>query len=170
MVAGRPGARAEVMMSIGMLGLGIAAAVIAFGLPETAGYARIGPNFMPKFVAGGLAVCGLWLLAEVFTGGWREAVPENPADRGDHAPHPRAFVWVTVGLFAQMALIHNAGFVLAAGAMFACVARGFGSTRPLRDLAGGLFLGVAVFLFFVKFLNVNLPAGWLQPLLGAAGI
>jgi hypothetical protein len=27
-----------------------------------------------------------------------------------------------------------------------------------------------VFLFFVKFLNVNLPAGWLLPLLGAAGL
>jgi len=28
----------------------------------------------------------------------------------------------------------------------------------------------AVFEFFVKLLNVNLPAGWLQPILGAAGI
>ena len=38
-----------------------------------------------------------------------------------------------------------------------------------RDFAIGLVLGLAVFLFFVKFLNVNLPAGWLQPLLGGAG-
>ena len=30
--------------------------------------------------------------------------------------------------------------------------------------------GLAVFLFFVKFLNVNLPAGVLKPLLGVAGI
>ena len=170
MVAGRPGTRAEVVLSVGVLAVGVIAAFIAFGLPETSGYARIGPNFMPKFVAGGLVVCGLWLLAEVLTGGWREAVPENPVERGDHAPRKRAFGWVTAGLFAQIALIHNAGFVLAAGALFACVARGFGSTRPLRDFAGGLIMGTAVFLFFVKFLNVNLPAGWLQPLLGAAGI
>ena len=170
MVAGRPGARVEVVLSFGVLALGVVAAVIAFGLPETAGYARIGPNFMPKFVAGGLVVCGLWLLGEGLTGGWREAVPEDPAERGDHAPDRRAFGWVTAGLFAQMALMHTAGFVLAAGALFTCVARGFGSARPLRDLAGGLLLGVAVFLFFVRFLNVNLPAGWLQPLLGAAGI
>ena len=33
-----------------------------------------------------------------------------------------------------------------------------------------LVLGVVVFLFFVRFLNVNLPAGWLQPLLGTAGL
>lgn len=170
MVAGRPGARAEVLLSAGVLAVGVIAAVIAFRLPETSGYARIGPNFMPKFVAGGLVVCGLWLLAEVLTGGWRDAAPANPVDRGDHAPHRRAFGWVTAGLFAQMALIHTAGFVLAAGALFVCVARGFGSARPLRDLAGGVIMGTAVFLFFVKFLNVNLPAGWLQPLLGAAGL
>jgi len=170
MTGGRPGARAELMLSLGVLALGAFAAVIAFGLPDAAGYARVGPNFMPKFVAGGLVVCGLWLLAEVFTGGWREAVPENPEERSDHAPYPRAFGWVSAGLFSQMALIHSAGFVLAAGALFACVARGFGSTRPLRDVAGGFFLGLGVFAFFVKFLNVNLPAGWLQPLLGAAGI
>jgi hypothetical protein len=39
-----------------------------------------------------------------------------------------------------------------------------------RDFAIGLLLGVTVFLFFVKFLNVNLPAGWLGPILGGAGI
>ena len=167
--AGRPGARAELALSAGVLALGIAAAVIAFRLPEVAGYARIGPNFVPRFVAGGLVVCGLWLLAEALTGGWRAAVPESPAERGDHAARPRAFGWVTAGLFAQMALIHNAGFVLAAGALFACVARGFGSTRPLRDIGGGLVLGGAVFLFFVNFLNVGLPAGWMRPLLGADG-
>ena len=73
-------------------------------------------------------------------------------------------------MFAQMALIHTAGFVLAAAVLFAAVARGFGSTRPMRDGAIGIVLGLAVFLFFVKFLNVGLPAGWLTPLLGGAGI
>jgi putative tricarboxylic transport membrane protein len=67
-------------------------------------------------------------------------------------------------------LIHRAGFVLAQAVLFACVARGFGSTRIARDLAIGLAIALAVFLFFVKFLNVNLPAGWLRPILGSAGI
>jgi putative tricarboxylic transport membrane protein len=69
-----------------------------------------------------------------------------------------------------MALIHTAGFALAAAALFACIARGFGSVRPARDAAIGLLLGLAVYLFFVRFLNVNLPAGWLSPVLGSAGI
>lgn len=164
------GARVDLILSLGVLALGIFASIIAFRLPEAGGYARIGPNFMPKVVSGGLIVLGLWLLAEVFTGGWRERVPDDPAERGDHAFHAGAFAWVSAGLFAQMALIGNAGFVIAAMALFGCVARGFGSARAVRDLAIGLALGLAVFLFFVKFLNVNLPAGWLMPLLGTAGI
>jgi putative tricarboxylic transport membrane protein len=164
------GARVELILSLGVLALGLFASVVAFRLPEAGGYARIGPNFMPKVVSGSLIVMGIWLLAETFTGGWRERVPDDPAERGEHAFVYGAFAWVSAGLFAQMALIGNAGFVIAATVLFACVARGFGSRRPARDLAIGVILGVAVFLFFVKFLNVNLPAGWLTPLLGTAGI
>jgi len=69
-----------------------------------------------------------------------------------------------------MALIRDAGFVVAATALFFCVARGFGSAHPARDAATGFALGLAVYLFFVKFLNVSLPAGWLAPLLGGAGL
>ena len=164
------GGRVEVVISLGVLALGIFAAVVAFRLPEAGGYARIGPNFTPKVVAAGLILLGVWLLAEVFTGGWRERVPDDPAERGEHAFRAGAFAWVSGGLFAQMALVHSAGFVLAATVLYGCVARGFGSARPARDLGIGLLLGLAVFLFFVRFLNVNLPAGWLAPLLGSAGI
>jgi putative tricarboxylic transport membrane protein len=139
-------------------------------LPEAGGYARIGPNFMPKVVACGLVVLGLWLLAEFFTGGWRDPVPDDPAARGEHALRFEAFAWVSAGLGLQMALVHTAGFVVAAMALFACVARGFGSMRLARDLGLGAILGLTVFLFFVKFLNVGLPAGWLQPVLGGAGL
>jgi putative tricarboxylic transport membrane protein len=163
-------ARAELIFSLGVLALGIAAAVVAWRLPEGGGYARIGPNFMPKLVSGGLILLGVWLLVERFTGGWREPVATDPAARGEHAFLPSAFVWVSAGLLAQMVLINSAGFVLAAGVLFACVARGFGSRRSLRDLALGLAIGLGVFAFFVYFLNVNLPAGWLRPLLGTAGI
>jgi putative tricarboxylic transport membrane protein len=169
-VAAPARSRAEVVLSLGVLSLGLGAAYVAFSLPETSGYARIGPNFMPKFVAGGLVAMGVWLLAEVATGGWRDAVPDDPAARGEHAFSWPAFAWVSAGLFAQMALIHSGGFVVAAMALYACVARGFGSTRFVRDLAIGVVLGLGVFLFFVRFLNVSLPAGWLQPVLGAAGI
>jgi putative tricarboxylic transport membrane protein len=164
------GAHAELALSLGMLALGIGATVVAFQLPEGGGYARIGPNVMPKFVSAGLIVLGLWLLYETFSGGWRNRIPDNPAERGEHAFHLIGFAWVSAGLFAQMALINTAGFVIAGAVLFTCTAHGFGSARWARDLAIGIVIALAVFFFFVRFLNVNLPAGWLYPILGGAGL
>jgi putative tricarboxylic transport membrane protein len=164
------GARVDIILSLGVIALGVAAAVVAFSLPSAGGYSRIGPNVMPIVVSLGLIVLGATLLIECVTRGWRARTPDDPAERGEHAFLPGAFAWVSAGLFAQMALIHTAGFVIAAGALFMCVARGFGSRRWVRDGAIGLLLGLGVFLFFVRFLNVNLPAGWLLPVLGGAGL
>jgi putative tricarboxylic transport membrane protein len=160
----------QLVVSAAVLLLGIGATVVAMALPDAGGYARIGPNFVPRLVAGGLVLAGAWLLAEVFTGGWRAAEPDTPQERGDHPFVAPAFVWVATGLGAQMLLIANAGFPIAACVLFSCVARGFGSRRWLRDALIGLAIGLFVFVFFVHFLNVNLPAGWLRPVLGAAGI
>ena len=151
-----------------MLGLGIFAAFVTARLPGEGGYAGIGPNFIPAVVAAGLLVTGGWLLWEAMAGGWRNR--SEPEEGTEHAFHAGAFGWITTGLFAHMALIGWAGFVIAGAVLFPCVARAFGSTRVARDAALGFVLSLAVFVFFVKLLNVNLPAGWLQPLLGSAGI
>ena len=166
----RRGALVDIVLSLGVIGLGAAAAVVALNLPSGGGYSRIGPNVMPVVVSFGLILLGGVLLFVCFTGGGRARTPDDPAERGEHAFLPSAFAWVSAALLAQMLLIHTAGFVIAAAALFALVARGFGSERWLRDAAIGVVLGLGVFLFFVRFLNVNLPAGWLQPILGGAGL
>lgn len=161
---------AETALSVGVLALGVATAVGTALLPSQGGYARIGPNFMPGVTGAGLILLGIWLLYEVLSGGWRSMPPQDADARGEHAFHPPAFAWVSVGLFAHMALIQTGGFVLAGAVLFACVARGFGSPRFLRDLALGFAIALAVFAFFVLVLSVNLPAGWLAPLFRLAGI
>ena len=161
---------AEAILSLAVIVLGIAVAVGASQLSSAGGYARVGPNAAPAVIAGGLILLGIWLAYEALSGGWHNAIPDDATERGEHPFHAGAFIWVSAGLFAQILLIHSAGFVLAQAVLFACVARGFGSAKAPRDLAIGLMLGLGVFLFFVKFLNVNLPAGWLQPILGGAGI
>lgn len=161
---------AELALALGVLALGAGAAAVTATLPREGGYAGIGPNFVPGLVSAALVLLGASLLYEALSGGWRNALPDDPRARGEHAFNAAAFGWVTAGLAAHMALIGSAGFVIAGMALFAGVARGFGSIRPARDLAIGLALSLAVFAFFVKLLNVNLPAGWLKPLLGAAGI
>jgi putative tricarboxylic transport membrane protein len=162
--------RAEVALSAGVLALGAMSAAVTAQLPSEGGYAGIGPNFFPALTAGSLILLGAWLLWEALAGGWRNRNPEDPAERGEHAFDRGAFGWISAGLFIHMAAIGTAGFVLAGGALFACVARGFGSRRSVRDACLGLAIALGVFLFFVKFLNVNLPAGWLAPVLGGAGI
>ena len=156
--------RAEVALSLGVLALGIGAAVVTATLPGEGGYAGIGPNFIPAVVSAGLLLIGAWLTFEAFSGGWRH--------RGEHQGGFAAgpFLWVSAGLFAHMLLIGTAGFVIAGTVLFAGVARGFGSRRTALNLVVGSVLSLAVFLFFVKLLNVNLPAGWLAPLTGGAGI
>lgn len=155
---------AEIALSVGLLALGAGVAVGTAFLPSQAGYARIGPNFVPAMVALGLLAAGGFLLYEALRGGWRsmpEAVPG-----AEHPLHWGAFGWISAGLVAHMALMQWAGFVLAGALLFACVARGFGSRRLVRDAAIGLFLALGVFLFFVRLLNVSLPGGWLKPLIG----
>ena len=164
------GSRAQLALSVAVVMLGIAAAIVAFSLPAMGGYSRLGPNVMPVVVSLGLVALGVWLLIEYLTGGWRSPVPDEAAARGEHPFVASAFAWVSAGLAVQMLLIHTAGFVIAAAALFACVARGFGSMRWLRDAMAGLVIGLAVLFFFVRFLNVNLPAGWLYPILGGAGL
>jgi putative tricarboxylic transport membrane protein len=167
---GRRRSPAEIALSLAVLATGIAVVALGASLSGNQGYSFIGPDMMPIVVGIGLTVLGAWLLVEAVAGGWRSPEPDLPEARGDHPFIAGAFLWVLGGLALQMALMHTAGFVVAAGGLFLCVARGFGSRRPLRDLLTGLIIGLAVFLFFVKFLNVNLPAGLLKPLLGAAGI
>ena len=169
-VAGRRRSPAEVMLSLAVLATGAGVVAIGISLGGNQGYALVGPDMMPIVVGIGLTLLGGWLLIQSLRGGWVNAEPESPEDRGDHAFIGGAFAWVLAGLGAQMALMHTAGFVMAASALFFCVARGFGSRRPVRDLVTGLLIGLAVFLFFVRFLNVNLPAGLLKPLLGGAGL
>ena len=150
-----PRSNAEVALSAGVLGLGIAAAAVTATLPSEGGYARIGPNFVPALVSAGLILLGAWLLREALAGGWRHA----PAHAQSFQPAP--FLWISAGLFAHMALIAWAVFVVAGTVLFLLVARGFGSRRLLRDLAIGSALALAVFLFFTQVLNVALPAGWM---------
>ena len=155
---------AEIALSFGVLALGIGVAAVTATLPSEGGYAGIGPNFIPAVVGAGIILLGVWLAYEAFSGGWRNSGEQTEVFEA------RPFLWISAGLFAQMALIGWAGFVIAATVLFACVARGFGSRRVARDLGIGLLLALGIFLFFVKLLNVNLPAGWLAPLLGGAGI
>ena len=145
--------RAEVALSLGVIALGIGVAGVTATLPSEGGYAGIGPNFIPAVVALGIIALGVWLAIEAFAGGWRD-MPEH-TDRFE----PMPFVWVSAGLFAHMALIGWAGFIIASTVLFVLIARGFGSRRLVRDAIIAVVLSTVVFFIFTLALGLSLPKG-----------
>src|SRR5688500_8345250 len=91
----------QVAVGGGVLLLGMALGAGAWVVPSAAGYGGVGPNFLPWVVALGLAACGVMILREALTGGFRDR--EEP-DGSPQAWWP-GLVWITAALLANAALI-----------------------------------------------------------------
>jgi len=147
----------EVGASIALILLALAALWQTSVIPVSPIYARVGPALFPWIASSGLLLIGLLLLVQALRGGF--GVERNPEIDW------RATAWVAAGLAANAALIGTAGFVFAAVALFAAVARGFGSTQPVRDLGIGAVIALACYYGFEKLLGVNIGAGLLEGLI-----
>ncbi len=137
-----------------LLVLAVVYAVGAYLLPPETGYAGVGPRFAPALVAVLLAVVGGLLAWQVATGGLR-----NFKDRSDGLrPDVRGGLWVVAGVVLHASLITRVGFVLGAVLLFTCVARGFGSAKPVRDALIGAAITLPVFWLFTLVLDLKLPS------------
>jgi putative tricarboxylic transport membrane protein len=162
--------RLQALTGAGTLVLGGLLAWGATGIPSTAGYAGVGPNFLPWIVAVALIACGALLLLQALRGGLAVMPEGSGADRGDWP----ALAWVSAGVLLCAALITTIGFVLANALGFVLAVRGLrisegrpgGDVRQaLVDAATGLAIAAPVFWLFTKLLAINLPgltgSGWL---------
>ena len=154
----------------GVLLVGLALAGGAVAIPSAAGYGGIGPNFLPWLVAVSLVLCGVLIVREALTGGFRAM--DEPS--GAQQPHWPALVWISAGLLANAALITTIGFILSCTLCYMLAVQGLKRAAG-RDAAGALalatdlFTGFAisgpVYWTFTKFLAINLPGltstGWL---------
>ena len=160
----------QTLMGLGALGVAGVLAFGAIGISSDAGYAGVGPNFLPWVIAVAMAVCGVWLLWEARTGGYQHMETPSGAARGDWP----ALAWVSAGILANAALITTIGFVLSCALCYALAVRGLrasegkpaGNARvTLHDAITGMVISAPVFWLFTKFLAVNLPGvtgtGWL---------
>ena len=160
----------QTLIGAGSLALG---AVLAFGatfISSEAGYAGVGPNFLPWVVAGVLSLCGGWLIYEARTGGFRQMDEASGANRADSG----AFLWVSAGVLANAALLTTVGFILSCTLCFMLAVRGLrmsegkthGGVRGLvLDFVTGFLIAAPAFWLFTKLLGINLPGltstGWL---------
>jgi len=160
----------QALVGLGVIALGLGLAVGAVSIPSAAGYAGVGPNFLPWLVSVALLMCGAFMLYEARTGGFRHMEEGPPGDK----PYWPGFVWMSAGLLVNAALITTIGFIFSCALCFVLAARGMRnaegqSTSGLKtwvtDGITGLLIAVPVFWLFTKFLAINLPgltqSGWL---------
>jgi putative tricarboxylic transport membrane protein len=154
----------------GTLLIGFVMAVGAMDIPSEAGYAGVGPNALPWLVAFALLVCGLWLIREALTGGFRAMEAPSGAAQADWL----SAAWVLGAVLANAALITRLGFILSCTLCFVLAVRGlrraegrgFGGVRQLvLDTVTGMLIAAPVYWLFSKLLAVNLPGivpgGWI---------
>jgi len=161
----------QTLIGLAALGVGVALAIGASVIPAQAGYAGVGPNFLPWVVAVVLAACGVWLTVDARRPeGWRDVEEPSGAPRGDWT----ALAWVAAGIAANALLITVLGFVLACTACFMLAVRGLrgsegkphGGARGLvLDFVTGFLIAGPAYWVFTKLLGINLPGltgtGWL---------
>ena len=160
----------QLLVGIGVLVIGALLAYGALFISSEAGYAGVGPNFLPWVVAVVLLVCGGWLAAEAWTGGYRQMFAASGAARGDWP----AIAWVSAGVLANAALITTIGFILSCTLCFMLAVRGLrlAERRPLSgarqlviDFVTGFLIAGPAFWLFTKVLAINLPGltstGWI---------
>jgi putative tricarboxylic transport membrane protein len=160
----------QVAIGVGALLLGALLAYGASSIPSTTGYAGVGPNFLPWLVSVVLMVCGVWLIYEAKTGGWRHMEEASGAPQGDW----KALAWVAAGIAANAALLTRLGFILSCTLCYMLAVRGLrgsegkphgGAKTLVMDFVTGFLIAAPAFWLFTKLLGINLPGltgtGWL---------
>jgi putative tricarboxylic transport membrane protein len=162
--------RHQTWLGAGVVLLALGLAWGATSISSDAGYAGVGPNFLPWVVSGLLGLCGVWLVWEARTGGFRDMEETDGADQGDWP----GFAWVTAGIVLNALLITTIGFIFSCALCFVLAVRGFKASEGRLDLSPrawitdtliGMAISAPVYWMFTKALAISLPGltstGWL---------
>lgn len=139
-----------------LLGLAaVAAAAVmaaaAWNYAAPIAYEPVGPRAFPLLLAAVMAACGAWLAV-------------RPSFSAEFL-HLRQIAGCAGAILAYAVLFQLLGFIVATALMCIPVGLIFGGT--LRQcLLTGIGMGVLLYLLFDKLLDVVLPLGVLNPLLG----
>ncbi len=170
---GAPGP--QTLIGVGLLAVAAVIITGAIDFPSSAGYSGVGPNFLPWVVGCVMLVCGVLVIWQARTGGYRDMEEPSGAEHG----YWPGFGWMSAGLLANAALITTIGFILSCSLCFALAVRGLrhadrhGGVPPqrgevpqtVRDVLTGGAIAAPVYWMFTKLLAINLPGltstGWI---------
>lgn len=147
----------QLAIGVGLIVLSVVLAYGAYRFPPEMGFVILGAHVYPSIVAMFLGVVGIFLSYQAVTGGFRELADHTDETARTLPGGKLGAAWVTAGLLGVALLINLIGFVLSAALLFVCAARGFGSRRPVRDLAIGIALTLPIYWLFNAGLGVSLP-------------
>jgi putative tricarboxylic transport membrane protein len=165
----RATSKSQAAVAGAIIAIALALAGGALTIPGEAGYGGVGPNFLPWLVSAGLLVCGIFIMREAFTGGFRELEePDHPAQFWPGA------ALISAGLLANAALITTIGFILSCTLCYVLAVQGLRRAEGQQglnartyavDIVSGLAISAPVYWMFTKFLAINLPgltsSGWI---------
>ena len=149
--------------SLFLLGIFVAWNTSKMEIPQ--GSSIVSPQTFPYMVAFFTSLVGLALILEVLRG--RYATPDG-AEHGDPfvpANFKTMAILATV-ICLHVILLEIAGYVVAATLCFWGVAFAFGSRKYLKDFGISLVFAGIVYFSFTKGLNINLPSGFFEGVLG----
>lgn len=148
--------KTQVAIGLGFSVAGLAMAGQTFLVDADAGYAGIGPRFFPFAIALGLGLCGLGLILEALTGGYRHLDGAPEGVKLDRAAW-QGLGWIVGGLVFQLLTLPHIGFVPTSVVLFTCVARAFGARSLGRSALIGTLMALAIWAIFTQLLGVSLP-------------
>jgi putative tricarboxylic transport membrane protein len=118
----------------------------------------VSPKVFPYAIATLLMVLSAILFISILRG--NIALPEGlePGDAIEKSDY-KTFGIVLVSLFAFLALIERAGFIIAASLTFFGITVAFDNKKHLRAAVFGTLFITVIYFSFTRFLHVQLPAG-----------
>ena len=165
----------ELLMPALLLAL---AAYLSYGMltmqvPDSVAFP--GPRFFPLLITIGLVALTILDIADIFRRAARyrqhTAAQTDQVELAYTAPimvsaaeptkalDHRSLAWVTLGFLFFALTLPYIGWVIGAGLLFWCVARGFGATRPIFSLVVGLTVSSFAYIMFDMILGLSLPSG-----------
>ena len=129
------------------------------------GSSIVSPQTFPYLVAAFTSFVGLGLFLDVLRGNHGTPDGDEPGDPLIPVNYKTLLI-VAVAISLHVILLETAGYIVAATVCFLGVAYGFGSRKIIKDLFVSLAFAVIVYFSFTKGLNINLPSGVFEGMLG----